>query len=82
MTFSHAVDLPEGSGSPAMDSPRLHDGERLQVRGSGERERNGQQERLWEGDSVFILNPRAGCMVRLIRRDWRVWVVLLDGVVH
>jgi hypothetical protein len=80
-TFSLAIDLPKGSGSPMMDSPRLHNGEALQVRGSGERS-NGQQERFWEGDSVFILNPRAGCTVQLVGRDWRAWVVLLDGVVR
>jgi hypothetical protein len=34
-TFSLADDLPEGSGSPAKDSPCLHDGEVLQE--SGER---------------------------------------------
>jgi hypothetical protein len=33
VTFSLAVDLPEGSGSLAMDSPRLLDGEALQVSG-------------------------------------------------
>jgi hypothetical protein len=42
-TFSLADDLPEGSGAPAMDSSRLHDGEALQV--SGERERKQMRER-------------------------------------
>jgi hypothetical protein len=32
-TFSLADDLPEGSGSPAMDSTRLHSGEERQVSG-------------------------------------------------
>jgi hypothetical protein len=42
-TFSLADDLPDGSGSPAMDSSWLHDGEALQV--SGERERKEMRER-------------------------------------
>jgi hypothetical protein len=45
MTFSLADDLPEGSGSPAKDSPWLHDGEVLQE--SGER---GVSK--WEGERV------------------------------
>jgi hypothetical protein len=42
------------SSSLATDSPRLHGGEVLQVRESGERA-NGQEDRLPEGVSSFIL---------------------------
>jgi hypothetical protein len=74
-------DLPEASSAPAMHSPRLHGGEALQVRGSGEG-KNGRQERLQEGDSVFKLKPWPRCTVQLVGRDWRAWAVFLDGVVH
>jgi hypothetical protein len=53
-TFSLAVDLPKGSCSPAMDSPRLHDGEALQVRGSGEREEWATGEASGGGLGFYI----------------------------
>jgi hypothetical protein len=45
VTFSLADDLPKGSGSSAMDSSRLHDGEALQV--SGERD----WKQMWERET-------------------------------
>jgi hypothetical protein len=41
-----------------MDLPRLHGGEALQARGSGEGN-NGRQERLREGDLVFYTESMA-----------------------
>jgi hypothetical protein len=42
-------DLPKTSSAPAMDSPRLHSGEVLQVRGSGEGKEWATRQALREG---------------------------------
>jgi hypothetical protein len=57
-TFSLADDLPEGSGSPAMDSSRLHDGEALQV--SGERERKQMRERETSRELPRLISADVG----------------------
>jgi hypothetical protein len=72
-------DLPKASSSPAVYWSRLHGGEALQVRESGEG-KNGQQEMLQEGDSVFIPKPWPGCTVELVGQG--AWAVFLGGVVH
>jgi hypothetical protein len=64
VTFSLADDLPEGSGSSAMDSSRLHDGEVLQV--SGERERKQMRERETSRELPQYIFRRRGLGLGLV----------------
>jgi hypothetical protein len=58
-----------------MDWSRLHGGEAVQVRESGEGA-NERQERVPERVSVFILPDGHGLGCTSVGRDWAPWVAL------
>jgi hypothetical protein len=64
-----------------MDWSRLHGGEALQVRESGEGE-NERQERVLEGVSGFISPDGHGLGCTGVGRDWASCAALWDGIVH
>jgi hypothetical protein len=67
--------------SPAMDWSRLHGGEALQVRESGEG-KNERHERVPEGVSGFI-SPDGLILVCIGDGcDWASWAALWGGIVH
>jgi hypothetical protein len=56
--------------------------ERMSKRERVERGKNGQQGRLRERGSAFILIPGLGVYGAFIGRDWTARAVFLDGVVR
>jgi hypothetical protein len=81
VTFSLADDLPEGSGSPAMGLPRLHDGEALQVSGGEGEEANEGERDFQRAPPVYIQKTWARSSVGVAENNWAAWAVSGDGVV-
>jgi hypothetical protein len=68
------------SSSPVIDSPRLHGGEVLQVRESGEGA-NGPEERFLEGVPVFISPGGFGLGCTGDGCHWASWAAVRGGIV-